>query len=95
MIRICLDKALSEYNISRYELSKRTGIQYQIIDNYYKNKLKRYDGFVLERICTALDCNINDIIEFIKDWHPALVEKGVILYAKLNPQSGKTEGFDN
>lgn len=67
MIRICLDKALSEYNISRYELSKRTGIQYQIIDNYYKNKVKRYDGFVLERICTALDCNINDIIEFIKD----------------------------
>ena len=66
MIRICLDKALSEYNISRYELSKRTGIQYQIIDNYYKNKVKRYDGFVLERICTALDCNINDIIEFIK-----------------------------
>ena len=95
MIRICLDKALSEYNISRYELSKRTGIQYQIIDNYYKNKVKRYDGFVLERICTALDCNINDIIEFIKDWHPALVEKGVILCAKLNPQSGKTEGFDN
>lgn len=67
MIRICLDKALSEYNISRYELSKRTGIQYQIIDNYYKNKVKRYDGFVLERICIALDCNINDIIEFIKD----------------------------
>ena len=67
MIRICLDKALSEYNISRYELSKRTGIQYQIIDNYYKNKVKSYDGFVLERICTALDCNINDIIEFIKD----------------------------
>ena len=54
MIRICLDKALSEYNISRYELSKRTGIQYQIIDNYYKNKVKRYDGFVLERICNRV-----------------------------------------
>ena len=67
MIRICLDKALSEYNISRYELAKRTGIQYQIIDNYYKNRVKRYDSFVLERICTALDCDINNIIEFIKD----------------------------
>ena len=66
MIRICLDKALVKYNISRYELSKRTGIQYQIIDNYYKNKVKRYDSFVLERICIALDCDINEIIEFVK-----------------------------
>ena len=67
VIRICLDKALAKYNISRYELAKRTGIQYQIIDNYFKNKVKRYDGFVLERICTALNCNICEIIEIIKE----------------------------
>ncbi len=67
MIRICLDKTLEKYNISRYELVKRTGIQYQIIDNYYKNKVKRYDSFVLERICLALDCNIDEIIEFSKE----------------------------
>lgn len=66
MIRVCLDKALRKYGISRYELAKRTGIQYQIIDNYYKNRVKRYDGFVLERICTALDCDINDILELVK-----------------------------
>lgn len=66
MIRLSLDKALESRQISRYELSKRTGIQYQIIDNYYKNKVIRYDSFVLERICTALDCGIEDIIEFAK-----------------------------
>ncbi len=66
MIRICLDKALAKYDISRYELAKRTGIQYQIIDNYYKNRVKRYDGFVLERICAALDCDISDILELVK-----------------------------
>ena len=67
MIRICLDKTLQSKNISRYELAKRTEIQYQIIDNYYKNKVKRYDSYVLERICFALDCEISDIIEFIKE----------------------------
>ena len=67
MIRICLDKTLADRNISRYELSKRTGVQYQIIDNYYKNRVKRYDGFVLERICTALDCDISEVIEFEKE----------------------------
>ena len=67
MIRICLDKALVKFNVSRYELAKRTSIQYQVIDNYYKNKVKRYDGYVLERICVALNCDINEIIEFIKE----------------------------
>ena len=66
MIRLCLDNALEKYQISRYELSKRTGIQYQIIDNYYKNKVKRYDSFVLERICYALNCGIEEVIEIVK-----------------------------
>ena len=67
MIRICLDKALAERNMSRYELAKRTGIQYQVIDHYYKNTVKRYDGYVLERICTALECDIRDILEIVKE----------------------------
>lgn len=66
MIKITLDKALNNAGITRYELAKRTGIQYQIIDNYYKNRVKRYDSYILERICGALDCNIEDIIEYKK-----------------------------
>lgn len=66
MIRIKLDEYLQQNQISRYELAKRTGIQYQIIDNYYKNKVKRYDSDVLNRICVALDCDVSDIIEYKK-----------------------------
>ncbi len=66
MIRLTLDKALEKRNISRYELAKRTGIQYQIIDNYYKNKVKRYDSYVIDRMCEALDCSVSDIIEYKK-----------------------------
>ena len=66
MIRISLDKALDVRQISRYELAKRTGIQYQIIDNYYKNRVKRYDSYVLDRICDALDCSVCDIVEYQK-----------------------------
>ncbi len=64
MITLTLDIALQEKNMTRYELAKRTGIQYQIIDNYYKNKVKRYDSFVLDRICAALNCEIQDIIAY-------------------------------
>lgn len=64
MIKLTLDVALERYGLTRYELAKRTGIQYQIIDNYYKNKVKRYDSYVLDRICDAMDCQISDIIEY-------------------------------
>mgnify|MGYP003297559025 CR=1 FL=1 len=50
MVRITLDTALEKHNISRYELAKRTGIRYHIIDNYYKNKVKRYDSYVIDKI---------------------------------------------
>lgn len=67
MIKLVLDCIMRQKNITRYELSKKTGIQYQVIDNYYKNKVVRYDSFILNRICTALDCNIQDVIHFEKD----------------------------
>jgi len=66
MVVLILDKALEERNITRYELAKRTGIQYQVIDNYYKNKVKRYDAYVLARICEALDCDIDQIVVYQK-----------------------------
>lgn len=64
MIKLTIDKVLDSKGISRYMLSKATGIQYQIIDHYYKNQVKRYDSYILDRICSALDCDISDIIEY-------------------------------
>lgn len=66
MVRMTLDSILTKKGVSRYELAKRTGIQYQIIDNYYKNRVKRYDGYVLDRICDALECDITDVLEYKK-----------------------------
>ena len=64
MIKLTLDKALDRRGITRYELAKQTGIHYQVIDNYYKNKVVRYDSYVLDKICNALNCKIGDIIEY-------------------------------
>ena len=66
MIRLTVDKYLDAHGITRYELSKRTGIRFQIIDNYYKNKVLRYDSYVLDRICEALNCDISDLISYDK-----------------------------
>ncbi len=67
MVKLTLDKYLDERGITRYELSKRTGIIFHVIDGYYKNKVVRYDSYILDKICTALECDISDIIKYTKD----------------------------
>ena len=67
MVRLSIDKYLAERGITRYELAKRTDIKFQTIDRYYKNRVVRYDSYILDRICVALECNPCDIIEYVKD----------------------------
>jgi len=64
-VMIVLESFLRTKNISRYELAKRTNIKYQTIDNYYKNKVVRYDKEILLKICLALQCEVGDIIKII------------------------------
>lgn len=62
-----LDSYLAERGITRYELAKRTEVKFQTIDRYYKNRVVRYDSYILDRICQALECDLCDIIEYVKD----------------------------
>ena len=67
MLRLKIDQYLDEHGITRYELAKRTEVKFQTIDRYYKNRVVRFDSYILDRICAALDCDLCDIIEYVKD----------------------------
>ena len=67
MVRLTLEKTLKEKGITRYELAKRTGILFHVIDRYYKNTVVRYDSYILSKFCEALDCDISDLMEYTKD----------------------------
>ena len=67
MIKLTIDKYLDSHGITRYELAKRTEIKFQTIDRYYKNHVIRYDAYILDKICNALQCDISDIIEYVDD----------------------------
>ena len=67
MVKLIIDKYLDEHGITRYELAKRVDVKFQTIDRYYKNRVVRYDSYILDRICAALGCNISDIIEYSED----------------------------
>lgn len=66
MVRLTIDKMLEKRGMTRYELAKRTEIKFQTIDRYYKNHVIRYDSYILDRICTALECDISDILEYVE-----------------------------
>ena len=67
MVKLVIDKYLDQNGITRYELAKRTGIKFQTIDKYYKNHVIRYDSYILDRICIALNCEISDILEYTNE----------------------------
>ena len=64
-IHIKLDALLKEKKLSKAKLSHRAEMQRTQINNYCNNKITRLDTDVLARICTALDCEIGDLLEFI------------------------------
>lgn len=67
MIKLTIDKYLDSCGITRYELAKRTGVKFQTIDRYYKNQVVRYDSYILDSICSALNCSPSDIIEYCEN----------------------------
>ena len=64
-IRIKLDELLKASGLSKKMLSHRAEMQRTQINNYCKNQITRLDIDVLARLCTVLDCEIGDLLEFV------------------------------
>lgn len=64
-IRIKLNELLEKSNISKNKLCHRAELQHTQLNNFCKNKITRLDTDVLARICTALECDISDLLEYI------------------------------
>lgn len=64
-IKIKLDELIEQRGISKNKLSHKAEMQRTQINNYCNNNITRLDIDVLSRICTVLDCEIGDLLEFI------------------------------
>ncbi|OFI05263.1 hypothetical protein CLOACE_18810 [Clostridium acetireducens DSM 10703] len=67
IIIFTLDKILNKKGKTRYWLSKETGIDNNTLGKIYNNESKQIKLETINKICIALECNIKDILEFIKD----------------------------
>ena len=64
-IRIKLDELLKESGLSKNKLSHRAEMQRTQTNNYCKNEITRLDTDVFGRLCTVLNCEISDLLEFV------------------------------
>lgn len=64
-IRLHLDELMKERNISISKLSYRAEMQRTQLKKYKDNDVQRLDIAVLSRLCYALDCDLNDLLEYI------------------------------
>ena len=67
MIIINLDVMMAKRKMSLGELSEKVGITLANLSILKNNKAKAVRFSTLDAICKALDCDVNDIIEYQKD----------------------------
>ncbi|MBQ2306402.1 MAG: helix-turn-helix transcriptional regulator [Clostridia bacterium] len=67
MIIINLDVMMARRKMSLGELSEKVGITLANLSILKNNKAKAVRFSTLDAICRALDCDVNDIIEYRKD----------------------------
>lgn len=63
---IVLAEYLQEKQISKNKLAEKANLQRTQLNAYCKNDIKRPDLDVLARICYALECDLTDIIRYVR-----------------------------
>ncbi|MDE6314700.1 MAG: helix-turn-helix transcriptional regulator [Lachnospiraceae bacterium] len=66
-LEIKLNELIEEKGISKNKLSYKAEMNWKQIDNYCNNNITRLDTYVLCKLCTVLECEIQDLLVF----HPS------------------------
>ena len=69
MIQINLDVMMARRKMSLNELSDKVGITLANLSVLKNNKAKAIRFSTLDAICKALNCNVEDIIEYVPEEH--------------------------
>lgn len=66
-IKVKLAELLNKKGIKRNKLATLVGVKYDIINRYYKaENITMIDIDLFARICCVLNCDITDLLEYVK-----------------------------
>ncbi len=72
-IKVHLAELIAQVGISKNKLSQRAEMQRTQVNSYCNGTITRLDIAVLARLCTVLECDISDLLEYIP---PEIGEEG-------------------
>lgn len=64
-LEIRLAELIEEKGLNRNKVSLKAAMNWRQVDRYCENDITRLDTFVLCKLCTALKCEIQDLLVFV------------------------------
>lgn len=65
MIKCRLKVLLAMNEMTQLDLVEKTGIRQPTISAMANNNLKRFPIEVIDKICSVLNCNVGDLLEYV------------------------------
>ncbi len=59
-----LENILKKKKISKNKLIKETNTDFKVVQRLIKGNITKIDIYVIARLCSYLNCNLTDIIDF-------------------------------
>lgn len=64
-VELRLKEVMDERGISRNQLAKLIDARFEVVGKWYKGEVEKMDLDILARICYALDCTTEDLIQYV------------------------------
>ena len=58
---------IGQKRMTKSETAKLSGLDYNTVDNLYRDKTKGIEFETMNKLCFALDCNPGDLFKYIPD----------------------------
>lgn len=65
-IRYDIKTIMKRKHLTKSQLVKQTGLHHQVIDRYMNDSVTRFDREVLAKLCFVLDCELEEIISYVR-----------------------------
>jgi putative transcriptional regulator len=64
-VELKLKEVMDARGITRNQLAKLIDARFEVVGKWYKGEVEKMDLDILARICYALDCTAEDILQYI------------------------------